>query len=79
MNRKMLFQQFGYMFDTVQGASLVCASLECGFHRVADRFPLVARHPGVNTAVGNDFDGPVCKQNVDQNAIIVFRVPDPKR
>lgn len=78
VNWKVFSQQLGNLLDTVQGTGPVIALSEMGLHGLANRLPFAAIHLGVYASVHNDFDVAVRKKQIDKNAVVVLRVPNPE-
>ncbi len=78
LKRKVLLQQYCDLLDTVQHTGLIIALLEMSFHGLANRLPFAAVHPGVYAPVDDNFDVPVRKKQIDENAVVVLGVPDPQ-
>src|SRR5256885_9563477 len=63
--------------DSVCYRLFIVSLLELRFHRAADLLPL---RPGlcVDAAVGDDLHVALREQEVDQHAVVVLGIPDPK-
>src|SRR2546427_361815 len=63
--------------DSVRYRLFIVSLLELRFHRAADLLPL---RPGlcVDAAVGDDLHVALREQEVDQHAVVVLGIPDPK-
>ncbi|SEJ84555.1 hypothetical protein SAMN05192539_102069 [Paraburkholderia diazotrophica] len=78
MRREVFLEQCGNLLNTSYGTRLVFSALKLQLHHSADSFPFITRNPRMNPSVRNDFNIAVCQQEVNENAIVVFSVPDPK-
>ena len=78
MTWKVFLQQLGHLLDTSQNTGPITALPEVRLHGLANRFPFAAIHLGVDASVRDDFDVAVRKKQVDKNAVVVLRVPNPE-
>lgn len=78
MKRKVFLQQLGNLLDTSQNTGPIIALPEMSLHGLANRLPFAAIHLGVYASVRNNFDVTVRKKQIDKNAVVVLRVPNPE-
>ncbi len=53
------------------------AGTECSFHFPANLLPALQTDTRMDATVGDNFDVPVGEQQVNENTVVVFGVPDP--
>lgn len=78
MSWKVFSQQLGNLLDTPQRTGPEISLPKMGLHGLANRLPFAAIHLGVYASVHNDFDVAVRKKQIDKNAVVVLRVPNPE-
>ncbi len=76
--RKVLLQQLTNLFNAPQHTRLEIAAPEVRFHCLANCFPFATIHLGMNASVRDDLDVTIGKQDIDEDAVVVFGVPDPQ-
>src|SRR3954453_5664160 len=65
-------------FNSCDHAGFKLSMGKRAFHLTADAFPFVVCYPGVDPPVRYDFNITVCKQQINQNAVVLFGIPDAK-
>src|SRR6202007_208494 len=75
-SRKMRRQLLRHRLDPPDDAAGKIPRFEITLHRLAYPFPAVVAYLGVDAAVGDDLDVTICKQKIDQHAIIMGGIPD---
>src|SRR6266702_1000429 len=78
LNREMPLEQCAYLLDAQEYPRFIPGAPELSLHALADGFPLFGMHPGVHTSVRDDFHIAVREQEIDEYAIVMLGVPDPK-
>jgi hypothetical protein len=76
VGREMSRQMQGNGLDTGHHGVGMIRLFECGFHFAANPPPFFVADFAMNTAIGDDFNGAVGQQQVNQQAVIGFGVPD---
>ena len=61
--------------DAVQHALLELALAERRLHLAADFLPALAAHARMHAAVGDDLHVMIRQQQINQHAVVVFRIP----
>ena len=74
----MLLQMTADGLDTGNHPGLEASLPEFSFHCTADFSPLLAADPGINSPVRDDFHIVISQQQINQYAVIAFRVPHPQ-
>src|SRR5690606_19121525 len=75
-SRKMPFQVGAHGANAGHDARLEVACPESRFHLVTDPLPGFGSDQPVYTAIGDDLDVPIREQEVNQDAVVPFSVPD---
>src|SRR5262245_36423044 len=74
--REMTFQERADATHTRDRPFLVAAGREFTLHLATDRLPLLRRYPAAQASVGKNFNVAVGQQQIDQDAIPEFGIPD---
>ena len=74
--REVGFQQQAHALQGCCHAHGIVAALESGLHVTDQRLPLLRRQGARQGAVGDDLDGVVGQQQIDQGAVVVLGIPD---
>src|SRR5512141_2899990 len=71
-------QMLRHLLDAADHAPFEIRLSESGLHFAAYPLPFLRAHLFMNSAIGDDLHVPVSEQQVNQDAVVVFRIPNPQ-